>query len=188
MEDILLIMYKENKCFPFLILEDGQYIFIGDYKNPVRYDDYREISDNSYQIILSIESILDKNYFVNSKGIIEYRKPYCSKCYSRKVIKKDYNWKTLYLEINVPVRVKVRRYFCHKCGKKSQTEFFEFYNKYSNFSNEFKNKIKYARQRNWISLRGIKQFIKDLFDINISHETIRKELLVEGEFNYLIMK
>ena len=134
-------MYNKNKCLPYLILEDGQYIFIGDFKDPVRHDEYREISDNSYQIILSIESILDKNYFVNSKGIIEYRKPFCSKCNSHKVIRKDFNWKILYLEKGVPVRVKVRRYLCRKCGKKSQTEFLKFYNKYSNLPNFFKDKI-----------------------------------------------
>lgn len=34
MEDILLSMYNKNKCLPYLILEDGQYIFIGDLKIP----------------------------------------------------------------------------------------------------------------------------------------------------------
>ena len=177
-------MYNKNKCLPYLILEDGQYIFIGDFKDPVRHDEYREISDNSYQIILSIESILDKNYFVNSNGIIEYRKPFCSKCNSHKVIKKDFNWKILYLEKGVPVRVKVRRYLCRKCGKKSQTEFLKFYNKYSNLPNFFKDKIRYARQNYWISLRGIKYLIEDWFGITISHETIRKALLVDGGFYY----
>ena len=81
MEDILLYMYSKNKCLPFLILEDGQYIFIG-YNDPVRHDGICEVEDKSFQIILPIESILDGNYFVNSKGVIEYRKPYCTKCNS----------------------------------------------------------------------------------------------------------
>ena len=101
---------------PYLILEDGQYIFIGNYKDPVRHDETCEIEDNSFQIILPIESILDKNYFVNSKGVIEYRKPYCTKCNSRNIIKKDSNFKELFLEPGVPIKVKVNRYYCKKCN------------------------------------------------------------------------
>lgn len=73
---------------------------------------------------------------------------------------------------------------CRKCGKKSQTEFLKFYNKYSNLPNFFKDKIRYARQNYWISLRGIKYLIEDWFGITISHETIRKALLVDGGFYY----
>lgn len=68
------------------------YIFIGNIKDPVRHDELREIEDNFFQIILPIESILDKNYFVKSDGVIEYRKPYCTKCNSYNIIRKDFNW------------------------------------------------------------------------------------------------
>ena len=184
MEDILLYMNSKNKCLPYLILEDGQYKFIGFPEVPTRKNEVCEIIDNSFQIILPIESILDKNYFVNSDGIIEYLKPFCSKCSSRNVIKKDFNWKTLCLEIGVFIRVKVKRYLCRDCNKKSQTEFFKFFKKYFNFCNEITEKIKTTRQRNWISLRNAKELIKEWSGIDISHETIRKALLVEGEFYF----
>lgn len=116
-------MYKENKCLPYLYLEDGQYIFIGNIKDPVRHDEICEVEDKSFQIILPIESILDENYFVNSKGVIEYRKPYCTKCNSWNIIKKDSNFKELFLEPGVPIKVKVKRYYCKKCKKKFQVEF-----------------------------------------------------------------
>ncbi len=122
-------MYNKNKCLPFLILEDGQYIFIG-YNDPVRHDENYEIDDNSFQIILPIESILDKNYFVNSKGVIEYRKPYCTKCNSYNIIRKDSNWKELLLDPSVPIKVKVKRYYCKKCKKKFQVEFDKYYGKF----------------------------------------------------------
>ena len=118
MEDILLYMYNQNKCLPYLILEDGTYKFVGNFKDPVCHDEICEIEDNSFQIILPIESILDENYFVNSDGVIEYLKPFCSKCGSHDVIKKDFNWKTLCLEIGVFIRVKVKRYLCRNCNKK----------------------------------------------------------------------
>ena len=184
MEDILLYMNKQNKCLPYLILEDGEYKFIGFPEVPTRKDEKCEIIDNSFQIILPIESILDENYFVNSDGVIEYRKPFCSKCNSNDVIKKDFNWKTLCLEIGMPIRVKVKRYLCRNCNKKSQTEFFKFFKKYFNFCNKITEKIQTTRQRGWISLRNAKELIKEWSGINISHETIRKSLVVEGEFYF----
>ena len=184
MEDILLYMYNQNKCLPYFILEDGQYISIGNYKDPVRHDEICEIEDKSFQIILPIESILDKNYLVNSEGVIEYRKPHCTKCNSYNIIRKDSNWKELFLEPGVPIRVKVKRYYCKKCKKKFQVEFTKVYDKFCNFSNSFKDKIVKCREHGWMSLRNIKRQIKDWFGIDFSHESIRKALLVEGEFYY----
>lgn len=184
MEDILLYMYNQNKCLPYLILEDGTYKFVGNYKDPVRHDELREIEDKSFQIILPIEAILDENYFVNSDGVIEYRKPYCTKCNSHNIIKKDSNWKELFLEDGVPIRVKVKRYYCKKCKKKFQVEFTKVYGKFCNFSNNFRNKIVKCREHGWMSLRSIKRQIKDWFDIDFSHESIRKALLVDGDFYY----
>ncbi|MBE6500293.1 MAG: hypothetical protein E7Z80_07110 [Methanobrevibacter thaueri] len=133
-------MYNQNKCLPYLILEDGTYKFVGNYKDPVRHDELREIEDMSFQIILPIEAILDENYFVNSDGVIEYCKPCCSKCYSYNIIKKDSNWKELFLEPGVPIKVKVKRYYSKKCKKKFQVEFTKVYDKFCNFSNSFKDK------------------------------------------------
>ena len=184
MEDKLLSMYNQNNCLPFLILEDNTYKFVGDFVDPIRHENKREILDKSVQIILPIQSILDNNFFVNSDGVIEYRERHCCKCGSSNVIKKDFNWRTLCLEEGFPIRVKIKRYFCHNCGKKSQAEFTGFYGKFCNLSNDFKNKIVNARENGWISLRNIKRLFKDWFGINVSHETIRKALLVEGEFYY----
>ena len=177
-------MYNQNKCLPYFILEDGQYISIGNYKDPVRHDEICEIEDKSFQIILPIESILDKNYLVNSEGVIEYRKPHCTKCNSYNIIRKDSNWKELFLEPGVPIRVKVKRYYCKKCKKKFQVEFEKYYGKFCYFSNNFKDKIVKCREHGWMSLRNIKRQIKDWFGIDFSHESIRKALLVEGEFYY----
>lgn len=84
----------------------------------------------------------------------------------------------------MPIRVKVKRYYCNKCKKKFQVEFTKVYDKYCNFSNSFKDKIVKCREYGWMSLRNIKRQIKDWFDIDISHESIRKALLIEGDFYY----
>ena len=69
--DKLYIMNIENKSLPYYILEDNQYKFIGDYKDPERKDVEYEHVDNTIQIILPIESILNEDYVINSDGVIE---------------------------------------------------------------------------------------------------------------------
>lgn len=55
---------------------------------------------------------MDDNYFVNKNGEIEERYPFCKHCGSKKVIKKDFNWRILYLESGLAVKVKIKRYEC----------------------------------------------------------------------------
>ena len=182
MEDILFIMKNENKSLPCYILEDGQYKFIGDYKDPIRNDVRSEVEDNSIQFILPIKSILDKNYLVNFDGVIEYRNRFCSKCLSKNVRKKGYSWTIIYLNGGMPLKVKVKRYFCRHCSKWTQTEFFNYYEKYSGFPTSLKKLIKDIRGNSWVSLRKIKKIIKNTTGIDISHETIEKICWLKGNF------
>lgn len=185
MEDILFIMQNENKSLPRYILEDGQYILIGDYNDPIRNDVRMEVEENSIQIILPIESILDDKYRINSDGVIEYKNRFCSCCSSKNVHKKGYAWTIIYLEEGIPLKVKIKRYYCRHCFKWTQTEFFGFYEKYTGFPVNLTKMIRNIRGNSWVSLRKIKKIIKDLIGIDISHETIRSKLLVDGEFYYL---
>ena len=185
MEDILFIMQKENKSLPSYILEDGQYKLIENYRDPVRHEVEIEKMDNSFQIILPIESILDDNYLINADGVLEYKNRCCSHCTSKNTHKKGYTWTTIYLEKGVPLRVKVKRYYCRHCFKWSQTEFIGYYDKYTGLPSNLKKIIRNIRGNSWVSLRDMKKTIKELTGISLSHETIRKHLLVDGEFYYL---
>ena len=66
------------------------YKFIGDYKDPERKDVECEYIDNTIQIILPIESILNENYVINSDGVIEYKERRCSCCSSKKYSQKRF--------------------------------------------------------------------------------------------------
>ena len=55
---------------------------------------------------------------VKSKNVILIVK-YCG---SKKVIKKDFNWRILYLESGLAVKVKIKRYECNDCKRKCQSE------------------------------------------------------------------
>ena len=185
MEDKILIMNNEKNCLPSYILEDGTFKVIGDYKDPERNDEPCENFDNSIQLILPIESILDEKFCINSEGVLEYRDRICSCCLSKKVHKKGYAWTTIYLEKRIPLRVKVKRYCCRHCFKWTQTEFVGYFDKYTGLPSNLKKIIRNIRGNSWVSLRKMKSMIKDLTGIDLSHETIRKNLLVDGEYYYL---
>ena len=109
-----------------------------------------------------------------SYGEIEERYPFCKHCGSKKVIKKDFNWRILYLESGLAVKVKIKRYECHDCKRKCQSEFSKYYEKYCNFSNNTKNKAKRLLQHGWKSLKNLKNDFNELLSLNISYESIRK--------------
>ncbi|KZX12206.1 hypothetical protein MBORA_12820 [Methanobrevibacter oralis] len=83
----------------------------------------------------------------------------------KKFIKKDFNWRILYLESGLAVKVKIKRYECNDCKRKCQSEFSKYYNKYCNFSNNIKNKAKRLLQHGWKSLRNLKNDFKELYII-----------------------
>ena len=84
MEDIYFIMKNKNKCPPYLCLENGEYIFNGDFVDSVLkgFLVEKEIDDNTIQIILPIESVINEKYFVNADEVVEERNPYCNHCNS----------------------------------------------------------------------------------------------------------
>ena len=172
-------MKTQIKCLPYLRLVGETYIFIGAFKDPVRkgFLVEKDFDEKIYpQLILPIESILDDNYFVNNEGILEEREPFCKHCGAKKYSKKGYNWRLLYLDDGIPIRIKVKRYKCKKCKKKFQVEFTKYWGKFCNYSNKMKNKSKILLQHGWKSLRNIKNDFKTLLNFDISHESVRKAL------------
>lgn len=91
MEDKYLCMKYENNHLPNIVLEKGQQILIGDYKDPVRKGFVAEKKigdDNRMQVILPIKSVINERYMVNEDGIIEERHPYCQHCNSHHFVRK----------------------------------------------------------------------------------------------------
>ena len=152
MEDKYLYMKSKNKCLPYLYLENNQYIFIGDIEDPKRNGRVNEVEEdrkNFVQIILPIASIIDNRYQVNEEGVIEERHPYCKHCHSSSFQRKGYNWRTICLEKGILIRVKVKRYKCKCCRRLYQTEFSNLYEKFHNYSENFKKLMRKICQR-WI--------------------------------------
>ena len=188
MGDKYLYMQSKNKYLPYLNLINGQYIFVGAFKDSVRKGFLVEndfVEKNYTQLLLPIASFLDDNYFINSEGIIEEVNPCYKHCGAKKYSRKGYNWKLLYLENGMAIRVKVKRYKCKKCGKKFQVEFPQYWDKFCNFWNKIKDKAKSLLKNGWKSLRNIGNDFQSLLDLKISHETIRKSLKNDNDLYWL---
>ena len=187
MEDKYLYMKSKNNCLPYLSLVNEEYIFIGDFKDSKRNGRVNEKeldSKNFVQIILPIASIIDNRYQVNEQGIIEERNPYCKYCHSSNFARKGFNWRTICLEKGILIRVKVKRYRCKCCRRYYQTEFPDLYEKYYNFSENFKKLVRKHVKNGYLSLRHLKKLIKSTMGLDISHESIRKFLIETDSLYY----
>ena len=83
--------------------------------------------------------LLIKKYFVNEEGIVEERNPYYKHFYSHYFVRKGYNWKIIYLEVVLFIRIKIKRYLSKICRLNYQTEFPDLYEKYFTFSINLRN-------------------------------------------------
>lgn len=153
-----------------------------DYQSCLEFDDFEDFRREYLPIG-------DKKFFMNEKNIIEYVNPYCSNCYSHKVVKWNYTTRNLISE-DFNGKVKVQRYKCKSCGKLFQTEFNGQFEKGCNFSEQLKHKAIETKELNWSSFKDILSYFKIFNNIDISFETLRKSILViEGnEIQYDVPK
>ena len=116
--------------------------------------------------------VKNDDVFVDENGVYNYIEPHCS-CGSRNVVRLDSNKKQLVnSETGEWVEVRIKKYRCKDCGIISQVEI-EGYDKYCNYSNEFKEKLRKINGLRHIPLRLISYLLNLTNNIKISHETIR---------------
>lgn len=101
------------------------------------------------------------------------------------MIKHGFNPKMLISEDGEENHIFVQKYLCKKCGKISQTEFQDEYEPYSNFSNNTLDKSKETMSLERISLRNLSKTHKTYNNIKISHETVRKSLILKPDLYYI---
>ncbi|MGL4670276.1 MAG: hypothetical protein ACRCVG_06790 [Methanobacteriaceae archaeon] len=116
-------------------------------------------------------------YMINHERYA-YENPFCKHCYSRTLKEHGSNPKLVFTSSGEPRNIRVQRYFCKSCGKYSQTDFHVEYSSYCNLSNETKAKSKETTSLDRISLRNTLKLHKSFNNINISHETVRKNILI----------
>ncbi|MBO6275219.1 MAG: hypothetical protein J6M91_06770 [Methanobrevibacter sp.] len=134
---------------------------VGDYKDPQ----------------LRISDEYTNKYYIDEDGIVGSLNPICPKCNSRKVTKWDIYSKNVISE-EYCGEILIRRYYCKRCKKTFITNLNDYFDSHSNISNSLKEKSWQIKELDWTSLRNIAKFYNIFYGINISHETVRKTLIV----------
>ena len=116
-------------------------------------------------------------YYIDENLVIGELDPFCPKCNRNRVIKwniysKNVNSKDYSGEINI------QRYKCKICGITFNTKFEDQFKNHSSFSKDLLNLAASVKELNWSSYRDIAAYFEIFLGIEISHETIRKELEV----------
>lgn len=123
------------------------------------------------------EKFVNNEVYVDENGIYHYIEPHCN-CGSHNVVKLDSNEKKLMNEKTGEwIKIRVKKYKCKDCGKISQVEI-EGYDKYCNYSNDFKDKLSKINRVRHIPLRLIQYLLNLTNNIHISHELIRLNHLI----------
>ena len=163
-------MQTEKQVSPFSNMSDEQLKFFG----------FEDLSSKIERCAPS-----DKSIFESSNGVFGYNEPFCKHCHSRKVLKYGYNTRKLHTVDGDKIQVKVQRYYCKTCGKLTQTEFVDDYDAYSHFNKNTIVKSNKSKELNNISLRDLAKFHRIFNNIHISHETVRKSLILTDNLFYI---
>ena len=188
-KDILYIMQSNNNAFPNSILVEDQYIFYyANFPEMIKRKNTLKTrtsyNDNSQQAYLLFEDIAYEGIYVDDCGCLCYVIPFCKHCNSRNVVRKDFNVRDLYLSDGNVLNVRMKRYFCNDCGHKSQTELIGLYEPYARFPTPVLRLAKQALGNGYKSLRQQSNDLELYCGVEISYETIRKSLLVDGNYYY----
>ena len=182
-------MKSKNNDSPICILNDGQYIFY--YASFPETPKNRKILkpknspfDKTIQSYFYFEKLYYEGIYVDDNGCLCYSVPFCKNCNSFNVIKKDFNYRELNLADGSTKLVKMKRYLCKDCLTKSQTELLGLYEPYVRFSTPVIEMAENSLGYGYKSLRHLSNDLKLYCGVSISHETIRKYLLVDGNYYY----
>ena len=152
---------KRNKRNQRRSNEKQSKLHVGEYKDP--------------ELIISDE--YTSKYYIDENGIIGCLNPICPHCNSRKVTKWDIYSRNIISE-EYCGEILIRRYFCKRCQKTFITNLNDYFDARSNISNSLKEKSWEIKELGWCSLRNIAKYYEIFYNIKISHESIRKALIV----------
>ena len=138
---------------------------------------------------LAISDEYSSKYYIDENNIIGCLNPICPNCNSRKITKWDIYSKNIISE-EYCGEIQIRWYFCKRCQKTFITNLNDHFDANSHISNSLKEKSWEIKELGWSSLRSIIKYYEIFYNIKISHETIRKTLIViEGnEIDYKLPK
>ena len=140
--------------------------------------------DNSIQTYFFFGDFAFEGLCFDKNGVLCYVVPFCKHCKSFNVIRKDFNWRKVFNSHGELENLKLKRYECKKCGRKSQTELFGVFDSYAKIPNNIKDLVGLSLRNGDKTLRQHSKDIKLFTKIPISHETVRKSLFTDNSDHY----
>lgn len=189
MRDIYFIMQTENNKSLICILVDKEYKFY--YSNgddplenmKVVRPNYSR-SDKSRQTYFFFDDFAFEGLYSDESDVVCYVVPFCKHCGSFDVIRKDFNRRKVFDRWGKLKSIKMKRYECKKCGRKSQTELTGAYKPYAKIPDHVKDYAGLSLHNGDKTLRQHSADIELFANVPISHETVRKSLFIDNVEDY----
>jgi hypothetical protein len=116
-------------------------------------------------------------WFKKESFHIEMFEPYCTKCYSKNLIKNGIKARKLYFHDEGLVEAEVQVYKCKKCGKTFKTDVSEIVKDNCNFTHDFKSKNLELEGLFFGSIRNIAYKLEKDTGISVSRQSIENWIL-----------
>ena len=170
-------MITENIMSSIGMLDGVQYKFFYTENKEFLYDRKvircrNVVKDNSIQTFFVFDEYCFENLYIDNNHVICYTKKFYKHCNSTDVICKGFNTRKVFNSRGELKTLKLKRYECKKCGRKSQVELLGVYEPYCKFSNNLKEKFGLFLHNGHKTLRQHAKDLKLFFKSSISHETV----------------
>ena len=120
--------------------------------------------------------MLLKVCILDEQDVLCYEIAFCKHCGSLKVIRKDYNTRKVFNSCGELTELKLKRYECKSCGRKSQVELLGVFSPYAKIPDFVKESVKLSLHNGHKTLRQHSKDIELYNNIPFSHETARKSM------------
>lgn len=140
--------------------------------------------DKSVQTILIFDNFAFKGLYLDDNDVLCYEIAFCKHCGSLKVIRKDHNTRNVFNSCGELVELKLKRYECKSCGRKSQVELLGVFSPYAKIPDFVKESVGLSLHNDHKTLRQHSKDIKLYNNIPISHETARKSIFTNNSEAY----
>ena len=186
MRDIYIIMKCENikslecklvgKEYKFYYFDNSDPL-----ENMVVVKPKFDCIDNSEQTYFFLDDYAFENVYIDEQGVLCYVNRFCKHCESRNVIRKDFNTRRVFNSKGKLIILKLKRYLCKDCGRKSQTELSYAFRPYARIPNQVIDDCSLSLHNGDKTVRQQSKDIELFKKIPISHETVRKALFTNNK-------
>ena len=181
MRDKYLYMKPKNiKSLKCMLVDNEYKFYYSDYSDPLANKKVIRpkihLIDKSVQTILIFDNFAFKGLYLDYQDVLCYEIAFCKHCGSLKVIRKDHNTRKVFNSCGKLTELKLKRYQCKRCGRKSQVELLGAFSSYAKIPDFVKESVKLSLHNGHKTLRQHSKDIELYNNISISYETARKSL------------